>query len=121
MDFSRCLADPNSGSFVAAFEKLHEDFSGGIVLKAMPLESFYKYIVCAYDKESPIATSVREWAQCRRDSAKEANFPISGKRYSKEAEDIILGNNIDANHFIARYLFLQNDVDFINLRAHSGS
>ena len=43
---------------------------------------------------------------------------MKGTRYLEEAEDIILGKNPVTNRVIARYLFLQNDVDFIKYQTY---
>jgi len=120
MDFSLCLADPTKNSFVGDFELLHEDLRGKGTVESVSLVSLYKYIVATYDKESPFVVKYKDWSQRRKVTAKYAGFQIDKEtgRYKKEAERIILGLNGNVTAIVIRYLFLQNDVDFINLAGY---
>ena len=116
--FSKCKVNPGEEGFVEKFKSLHPDFMEPLELQEVKEKNFFAYVVATYDIESPFVIKYGDWAQRRRETAKAAGLPMRGTRYLEEAEDIILGKNPVTNRIIARYLFLQNDIDFIKYQTY---
>lgn len=116
--YEKCKVNPEDEKFVEKFEGLHPDFKKDLFLEEVTKEQVYRYIVFTFDIESPYVIKFKDWAQRRRATAKAARFPKSGTSYSKEAETIILGKNRNVNQLFIRYLFLQNDVDFLRYQSY---
>ena len=106
------MIDPDKPGFVKELEGLHPDFREELFVK-IPKDVVFKYIIITYDVESPYVIKYNDWATRRREAAKAAGFPKNGKHYTDESEKIILGKVSTVNTVLLRYIFLQNDIDFI--------
>lgn len=118
LTYPRCKADPSAPDFVKKFEELHPEFKEELYFDKVQRRSFFSYVVLTYDVESPFVIKYKDWATRRRESSKLCAFPKEGIHYTKEVENIILGKNPRANKIILRYLFLQNDVDFLQFQSY---
>ena len=116
--YIKCKVNPEADDFIDRFKKLHPDLGAEITLDKVSEQSLFTYIVLTYDVESPYVIKFSDWAQRRRETAKASKMPMRDNRYHPEAEDIILGHNPQTNRMIARYLFLQNDIDFIKYQSY---
>jgi len=114
----KCKVDPTISGFVERFISLHKDMSTDLFLGEVNRDDVFKYIILTYDVKSPYVLKYKEWAQRRRETAKESGFPTKEGKYIPEAERIILGKNQNVNKLIIRYLFLQNDIDFIRYQSY---
>ncbi len=112
--YSKCKADPMKPDFVEQFKALHPVFNEPLDLRKITERSFLSYVVLTYDIESPLVIKYQDWAQRRRETARICKFPQKDGEYIEEAENIIFGINWKTNRVILYYLFLQNDLDFIN-------
>ena len=117
-DYSKCKVDPSAFDFVDRFKQLHPDFQEDLELKEVTESSLFAYIVLTYDIYSPFVEKYKIWAHRRRETAKAAGFKIYGGKYLKEAENIIVGRSDVVNKIIVRYLFLQNDLEFIKFQSY---
>ena len=98
--------------------QLHPDFLEPLGLKEVSAESFFTYVVLTYDIESPYVLKYNDWAQRRRETAKASNFKVVRGEYVEEVEQIILGKNERINKIMLRYMFLQNDIEFIQFNSY---
>lgn len=118
IEYRKCLADPSIKKFPERFRKLHPDFKEKLELASVSDKSVFAYIVFTYDIHSPFVEKYKDWAQRRRETSKACGFIALRGEYNKEIENIILGKNEQVNKFITRYLFIQNDTDFIKLQSY---
>ncbi len=116
--FRNCLIDLDGEGIVGKFKALHSELNRPFGLKKISESSLVRYIVAAYDKNSPYMQQHFDLVQRRRYSAKYAQFPVEEDQYVEEAEEILEGKNDVVNDLITRYLFCQHDLEFINLQAY---
>ena len=117
--YHKCKADPDAENFVKNFKALHPNISKvKMVLGKITEESFYRYVVLTYDKNSPFVIRYKDWAQRRNETAKHSKFPRASNKWDAEVENILLGFNPQANKVILEYLFLQNDIMFTQYQAY---
>ena len=116
MDFEKTLIDVSSESAVKEFAALHSDLAEWVQtredgLKSLSTEQVVKYIVCCYDKESPLVYSYKKrWAVKKRESAIYAQFPKNETgHFTEDADSIIFCQNDKINRLILRYLYLLHD------------
>jgi len=117
-DYSKCKVDPSAPDFVDRFKQLHPDFEETLLLLDVTAKSLFTYIVLTYDIHSPFVEKYKDWALRRRETAKAAGFKIVKGSYVKEAENIIIGRMAAINRIIVRYLFLQNDLEFVKFQSY---
>jgi len=116
-DYSKCKVDPSAKNFVKRFKQLHNDFKEELFLTDVAEKSAFTYIVLTYDIHSPYVEKYKDWVTRRRETAKVSGFKTIRGKYIKGAENIILGQLESVNKFIVRYLFLQNDMEFVKLQS----
>jgi hypothetical protein len=116
--YGKCKADPESPDFVKQFEDLHPDFKEELYLDKTSRRSVFAYIVFTYDIESPFVIRYKDWATRRMQTARKCGFPKNGNEYHPEVESIILGKKPRVNTIVLRYLFLQNDIDFMQYQSY---
>jgi hypothetical protein len=116
MDFEKTLIDVSSESAVKQFAALHSDLESWVQsredgLKSLKTNEIIKYIVCCYDKESPLVYSYKKrWVIKKRESAIYAQFPKEENGdFNVDAEKIIFCQNDVINRVILRYLYLLHD------------
>ena len=117
-DYSKCKVDPSAHDFVDRFKQLHPDFQVDLELKEVKESSLFTYVVLTYDIYSPYVERYKNWAHRRRETARASGFKVNGTKYLKEAEEIIVGRSDVVNKIIVRYLFLQNDLEFIKFQSY---
>jgi len=117
-DYSKCKADPSADDFVDRFKQLHSDFREPFFLSKVPRKSILTYIVLTYDIHSPYVIKYKDWVLRRRETAKASGFKIYYGKYLEDVENIILGKTDATNKIIVRYLFLQNDMEFVKLQSY---
>jgi hypothetical protein len=117
-DYSKCKIDPSAPDFEDRFKQLHPDFREDLFLDKVSEKSLFTYIVLTYDINSPFVEKYKDWALRRRETAKASGFKVHKGKYTGGAEDIILGRNRAANKAIVRYLFLQNDLEFVKFQGY---
>jgi hypothetical protein len=117
-DYSKCKVDPSDPKFVDRFKQLHPDLEEDLRLVQVSEKSLFTYIVLTYDMNSPFVEKYKDWALRRRETAKASSFSITRGSYNVEAENIILGKTAEVNRFIVRYLFLQNDLEFVKFQSY---
>jgi len=117
-DYSKCKADPSADDFVDRFKQLHPDFKEFLFLSDVSEKSLFTYIVLTFDIQSPFVQKYKDWVSRRRETAKESGFRVERGKYLKEVESIIMGRIVSVNKVIVRYLFIQNDLDFIRLQGY---
>ena len=117
-DYSKCKVDPSAPDFVDRFKQLHPDFREFLLLSDVSESSLFTYIVLTYDIHSPFVEKYKDWALRRRETAKAAGFKVVKGEYVKEAESIIIGRSSSINRIIVRYLFLQNDLEFVKFQSY---
>lgn len=113
-----CKVDPNSPDFVKNFEDLHPDFREDLYLGKVSRYSVFRYVVLMYDVESPYVIKYKDITTRRMQVAKDCNFPRNGIEYDPEAERVVLGKNQRTNKVALRYMFLQNDIDFLQYQSY---
>ena len=117
-DCSKCKVDPSAPDFVDRFKGLHPDLGENLFLVQVSEKSLFTYIVLTYDMNSPFVEKYKDWALRRRETAKASGFRIERGAYNVEAENIILGKTAKVNKVIVRYLFLQNDLEFVKFQSY---
>jgi hypothetical protein len=116
--YKLCKVDPDSPGFEKEFEALHPDFKDDLFLGKTSRNSVFRYIVLMYDVESPYLIKYRDITTRRMQSARDCSFPKNGIEYDPEAEKVILGKNPRVNKIALRYMFLQNDIDFLQYQSY---
>lgn len=117
-EFRNCLIDLDGEGLVGKFKALHSELNRPFGLKKISETAMVKYIVAAYDKNSPYMERHFDLVQRRRHSAKYAQFPVEDGRYIEEAEIVLNGDNNVINELITYYLYCQHDIDFTNLQLY---
>lgn len=116
--YGKCKVDPESSDFVKQFEDLHPDFKEELFLEQVNKSSVYRYVVLMYDVESPYVIKYNDLTTRRMQVARNCNFPRNGIEYHPEAERLVLGRNTRVNKVALRYMFLQNDIDFMQFQSY---
>lgn len=116
--FDNCLVDIEGEDFVEQFRSLHRDLNVSFGVNGISDESIIKYIVASYDISSPFVVQYSDWAQRRRETGIFAQFPTKGREWIEEAENIVRGRNQEVNQVAIRYMFLQNNLEFIQLMSY---
>jgi len=116
MDFEKTLIDVSSEGAAKKFAALHPDFLAWAMnredgLTSLTNDQVVKYIVCCYDKESPLVYAYKKrWVIKKRESAIFAQFPKEGnENFTADVEQIIFCTNDVINRVILRYLYLLHD------------
>lgn len=116
--FNDCLIDLNEAGIVGKFRELSPELDKPFGLEQVSEQSLVKYIVATFDINSPFVSRYSDWGQRRMETGRYAEFPMVGQEFKEEAENIIFGQNDRVNHMIIWYLFIQNDIDFIQFQAY---
>lgn len=116
-DVKRCLIDPLQQNIGAAVKDIDE-FQITKVYN-IATSSIIKYVILMYDSESPLWREVRS-LPLRKAVAMEMSGIEKGKdnKFSKEAEEILEGNNPEVNSMIVKYITMQNTPVWSNLVAY---
>ena len=118
MDFDKTLVDVSKGdeSVINQFVALHPDFVAFVNerkdnLKSLQTVQIIKYIVCCYDKESPLVDAYKKrWSVKKRESAIFAQLPQKeNTHFSEDADNVIFCQNEVINRIILRYTYLLHD------------
>jgi len=116
--YSKCKVDPESSGFVKEFEDLHPDFKEDLFLGRTSRNSVFRFIVLMYDIESPYVIKYKDITTRRMQVARNCQFPKNGVEYDPEAERLVLGKNPRINKVALRYMFLQNDIEFLQYQSY---
>jgi hypothetical protein len=112
------MIDPSTVGFIGRIRELHPDFEDAPAFQRIKPYQLFEYIILTYDKESPFVIKYNDWMQRRREVVKAVGFKTRKGKYSREVEKLILGGYPQINQMIVRYLFLQNDIEFIKFNSY---
>ena len=116
-DFSACLYDPNNAEFIslitagiAEFKKFTKKHDG--------YDSVFKWIVCSYDKQSPLVKEIPDLMTRKGECAVTVGYHVDKDGSFDEAtEQFLLGKNPQVNSLIVSYVSRFADPHYIMLVA----
>jgi hypothetical protein len=83
-------------------------------------DTLIKYIVLAFDINSPVRYTYNDMYEQRVKAAQIAGFKVSkGGKFAKEVEDILMCENPSVNRMIIRYVAMMNNEDYATFVAFS--
>lgn len=118
MDFEKTLVNlsQDDEAVVHQFTTLHPDLALFVKerkdeLTSLKTEQIIKYIVCCYDKESPMVDAYKKrWAIKKRESALFSKFTTNESgHFSEDADKVLFCQNPVINRVVLRYLYLLHD------------
>jgi hypothetical protein len=113
LDFSGCRYDPTSKHFTAEIKEAIPEFQS---YKGEYPKRVFTYIVCLYDKNSPLWTKQPEYFQRKVLAAELAKLPKNQTgSFKEETKDILEGKDKKVNILTVAYLANLGDVDYTML------